>query len=93
MELELKNLYDNFRDGKTIKAYAKIIADNAKKLDRDINIMEVCGGHTHTIMKFDLVCLNLCLIISTLSMGLVVLSVLCQKRESTMPIYWQCKKM
>jgi hydrogenase expression/formation protein HypD len=52
--IELKNLYDNFRDGKTIKAYAKIIAKDAKKLDRTINIMEVCGGHTHTIMKFGL---------------------------------------
>ncbi len=52
--LELKNLYDNFRDGETIKAYAKIIAEDAKKLKKPINIMEVCGGHTHTIMKFGL---------------------------------------
>jgi len=54
MELELKNLYDDFRDGETIKAYAKIIAEDAKKLKKPINIMEVCGGHTHTIMKFGL---------------------------------------
>ena len=27
MELELKNLYDDFRDGETIKAYAKIIKE------------------------------------------------------------------
>ena len=53
-ELELKNLYDDFRDGETIKAYAKIIAEDAKKLKKPINIMEVCGGHTHTIMKFGL---------------------------------------
>jgi len=53
-ELELKNLYDDFRDGQTIKAYAKIIAEDAKKLKKTINIMEVCGGHTHTIMKFGL---------------------------------------
>jgi len=53
-ELQLKNLYDNFRDGETIKAYAKIIAEDAKKLKKPINIMEVCGGHTHTIMKFGL---------------------------------------
>ncbi len=52
--LELKNLYDDFRDGKTIQAYAKRIAADAKKLKRPINIMEVCGGHTHTIMKFGL---------------------------------------
>ena len=54
MELELKNLYDDFRDGDTIKAYAKIIKEDAQKLDRTINIMEVCGGHTHTIMKYGL---------------------------------------
>jgi hydrogenase expression/formation protein HypD len=54
MTLDLKNLYDDFRDGETIKAYAKIIAEDASKLDRDINIMEVCGGHTHTIMKYGL---------------------------------------
>ena len=53
-ELELKNLYDDFRDGKTIEAYAKLIAQDAKKLKKPINIMEVCGGHTHTIMKFGL---------------------------------------
>ena len=53
-ELALKNLYDDFRDGKTIQAYAKLIEKEAKKLKKPINIMEVCGGHTHTIMKFGL---------------------------------------
>ena len=52
MQLQLKNLYDDFRDADTIKAYAKIIAEDAKKLPKPINIMEVCGGHTHTIMKY-----------------------------------------
>ena len=52
MELELKNLYDDFRDADTIKAYAKLIAQDAQKLEKPINIMEVCGGHTHTIMKY-----------------------------------------
>ncbi len=54
MQLKLKNLYDDFRDPSTIKAYAKLIAKEAKKLQKPINIMEVCGGHTHTIMKFGL---------------------------------------
>ncbi len=54
MKLELKNLYDDFRDAKTIKVLAKLINKEAKKLDKSINIMEVCGGHTHTIMKFGL---------------------------------------
>ena len=52
--LELKNLYDDFRDGETIRAYAGIIARDAAKLERPIHIMEVCGGHTHTIMKYGL---------------------------------------
>jgi len=52
MSLELKNLYDDFRDADTIKAYAKIINEDSKKLKNQINIMEVCGGHTHTIMKY-----------------------------------------
>lgn len=52
MSLELKNLYDDFRDSDTIKAYAKIINEDSKKLDKTVNIMEVCGGHTHTIMKY-----------------------------------------
>ena len=52
--LELENLYDDFRDGKTLKAFAKMIAKDAQKLDRTINIMEVCGGHTHSIMKYGL---------------------------------------
>jgi hydrogenase expression/formation protein HypD len=52
--LELKNLYDDFRDAKTIKTFASLIQKEAKKLNRNINIMEVCGGHTHTIMKYGL---------------------------------------
>ena len=51
-ELKLKDLYDGFRDSNTIKAFKKIIDEDAKKLEHPINIMEVCGGHTHTIMKY-----------------------------------------
>ncbi len=54
MKLKLKNLYDNFRDSKTIKALSSEIEKEAIKLNRDINIMEVCGGHTHTIMRYGL---------------------------------------
>ncbi|WP_368030949.1 hydrogenase formation protein HypD [Arcobacter sp. s6] len=50
--LQLKDLYDGFRDAKVIKAYKKIIDDDLKDYDGIINIMEVCGGHTHTIMKY-----------------------------------------
>ena len=53
-KLNLKNLYDDYRQPKVIKTYAQMIKDEAKDLKRDINIMEVCGGHTHTIMKYGL---------------------------------------
>lgn len=54
MALELKNLYNDFRDPATIKAYAQKINEGAKKLAKPLYIMEVCGGHTHTIMKYGL---------------------------------------
>jgi hydrogenase expression/formation protein HypD len=52
--LELKNLYDDFRDPNVIKSFANRIAQKVKKIDTRFNIMEVCGGHTHTIMKYGL---------------------------------------
>ncbi len=45
------DLIEGFRDPKHIKALAKLIEKESKT---KINIMEVCGGHTHTIMKFGL---------------------------------------
>jgi len=53
-ELKLKNLYDDFRSEKTIKALSSLIKKEAKSLKKTINIMEVCGGHTHTIMRYGL---------------------------------------
>ncbi len=53
-DLKLKDLYDGFRDADAIKSFAKLIKEEAAKVDRDIHIMEVCGGHTHTIMKYGL---------------------------------------
>jgi hydrogenase expression/formation protein HypD len=52
--LELKDLYEGFRNPEVIKGYAKLIEQEAKLLKKPINIMEVCGGHTHSIMKFGL---------------------------------------
>ncbi|MEA3316092.1 MAG: hydrogenase formation protein HypD [Campylobacterota bacterium] len=54
MGLELKNLYDDFRDANTIKALANSIEKESKRLNKTINIMEVCGGHTHSIMRYGL---------------------------------------
>ncbi|MDD3323840.1 MAG: hydrogenase formation protein HypD [Sulfurospirillaceae bacterium] len=45
------DLIEGFRDPCHMKALAEIIA---KECHKKINIMEVCGGHTHTIMKFGL---------------------------------------
>jgi len=53
-ELQLKELYERFRDPATIKALAKLIEKEARSLEEPLNIMEVCGGHTHTIMKYGL---------------------------------------
>ncbi len=53
-ELKLKDLYDGFRNPKAIKGIAKLINEEAKKLPKTIRVMEVCGGHTHTIMKYGL---------------------------------------
>ncbi|WP_372872118.1 hydrogenase formation protein HypD [Shewanella sp.] len=52
--LPLKSLYSGFRDASTIKALAKQITEQAAKLSEPLYIMEVCGGHTHTIMKYGL---------------------------------------
>ncbi len=54
MELKLKDLYDGFRNPKAIRGIAKLIEEEAKKLPKTIRVMEVCGGHTHTIMKYGL---------------------------------------
>jgi len=54
MKLDLKDLYDGFRQPEVIKSYAKLISLEAEKLTKPINIMEVCGGHTHSIMKYGL---------------------------------------
>lgn len=45
-------LFDGFRDKDTIFALKKKITKEAEKLKEKLYIMEVCGGHTHTIMKY-----------------------------------------
>lgn len=53
-ELKLKDLYDGFRNPDTIRSLAKQISTEAVALVEPLKIMEVCGGHTHTIMKYGL---------------------------------------
>lgn len=45
------NFIDEFRAKETILALRKLIAE---KTTKNINIMEICGGHTHSIMKYAL---------------------------------------
>jgi hydrogenase expression/formation protein HypD len=54
MSLQLKDLYEGFRNPEVIKALALQIQKEAKTLPKKIRVMEVCGGHTHTIMKYGL---------------------------------------
>lgn len=45
-------LIDSFRNPKIIKEIFKQIRKEAQELKKPLEIMEVCGGHTHTIMKY-----------------------------------------
>ena len=45
------NLINDFRDKELILALSKLIKKESVK---PLNIMEICGGHTHSIMKFGL---------------------------------------
>ena len=52
--LENNALFDIFRHPQTIRALSRKIHQEALKLSQPLKIMEVCGGHTHTIMKYGL---------------------------------------
>ena len=47
---ETDTLYQGFREPLAVKALAEKIRQQAKKLEHPLYMMEVCGGHTHTIM-------------------------------------------
>ena len=49
-----QDLFDRFRDAAVIKGLQKEIHHLARDLPHDLKIMEVCGGHTHTIMRYGL---------------------------------------
>lgn len=48
------HLIDAYRDKKTLLALISLINKESKDLKSRLNIMEVCGGHTHTLMKYAL---------------------------------------
>lgn len=45
---------DSFRDKDVILALSRRISCEAKKLPYKLRVMEVCGGHTHTLMRYGL---------------------------------------
>lgn len=47
-------LIDSFRDKDKIFGILKKIRAKSKHLQEKLNIMEVCGGHTHSIMRYGL---------------------------------------
>ncbi len=49
---DMSLLFDGFRNKDAIFALAKKIKKDSEKLSEKLYIMEVCGGHTHTIMKY-----------------------------------------
>lgn len=52
--MELKNLLEGFRDPSIIIALQKEIEKDVSLLPKIPSIMEICGGHTHTIVKYSL---------------------------------------
>ncbi|MFM6184303.1 MAG: hydrogenase formation protein HypD, partial [Dolichospermum sp.] len=43
---------DEFRNPEKALALQKEIAKLSQQIDRHLKIMEVCGGHTHSIFKY-----------------------------------------
>ncbi|MEF3191622.1 MAG: hydrogenase formation protein HypD [Campylobacterales bacterium] len=54
VRLTTNDLLEGFRQAGVIRYYAQQIHTLAQKLTEPLRIMEVCGGHTHTIMKYGL---------------------------------------
>ncbi len=52
--LTTDKLYSGYRNPDIIRAYSHKIHQAAQDLDRPVNIMEVCGGHTFSIVKYGL---------------------------------------
>ncbi|MGL5040341.1 MAG: hydrogenase formation protein HypD, partial [Aeromonas sp.] len=52
--LSLNDLFQGFREPQVIRALSAKIRALAADLPEPLRVMEVCGGHTHTIMKYGL---------------------------------------
>ncbi|WP_027388883.1 hydrogenase formation protein HypD [Chrysiogenes arsenatis] len=54
MTLDITALTATLRDGVVITRLAQAIREEAQCLPHPLHIMEICGGHTHSIMKYGL---------------------------------------
>ncbi len=52
--MSVDHLISPFRDKRIILALSNAIKKLASKLEKKLVIMEVCGGHTHSLMKYGL---------------------------------------
>lgn len=52
--IDTKTLLESFRDKEAILALGKEISHVVRELKQPIYMMEVCGGHTHTLMRYAL---------------------------------------
>lgn len=52
--MSVDHLISPFRDKQTLLALSNAIKKLAFKLEKKLVIMEVCGGHTHSLMKYGL---------------------------------------
>lgn len=50
----MQDFINPYRDKKNIQALSNQVNKLASKLTQELYIMEVCGGHTHTLMKYGL---------------------------------------
>jgi hydrogenase expression/formation protein HypD len=46
------NIRSAFKDEAKVKVLERRIKEDIEKLGREVYIMEFCGGHTHSIMKY-----------------------------------------
>ncbi|CUS97440.1 hydrogenase formation protein HypD [Candidatus Kryptobacter tengchongensis] len=50
--MQKENVLITYKDPERVKILEKMIKETVEKIGRSLRIMEFCGGHTHTIMKY-----------------------------------------
>lgn len=49
---DTKNILETFKDPDKVRSLEILIKETVEKIGKTLRIMEFCGGHTHTIMKY-----------------------------------------